>query len=100
LLAVIEAMENHVADPLDLNQLAAAANLSPRQLNRLFHDKLNMSTIAFYRQLRLEKGKNLLVQSALTISDVAIATGFCDSAHFGRCFRQAFGCKPSDVRSE
>jgi len=100
LLAVIEAMENHVADPLDLDQLAAAANLSPRQLNRLFHDKLNMSTIAFYRQLRLEKGKNLLVQSALTISDVAIATGFCDSAHFGRCFRQAFGCKPSDVRSE
>ena len=100
LLAVLELMENHIADPLDLDQLATAANLSPRQLNRLFHDKLNLSTIAFYRHLRIEKARNLLVQSALTISDVAIATGFCDSAHFGRCFRQAFGCRPSDVRTE
>ena len=100
LLAVLELMENHIADPLDLDQLAAVANLSPRQLNRLFHDKLNLSTIAFYRQLRLEKGRSMLEQSTLNISDVAIATGFCDSAHFGRCFRQAFGCKPTDVRKD
>jgi len=99
LQAVIELMENHIADPLDLDQLASVASLSPRQLNRLFREKLNLSTIAFYRQLRLEKGRGLLQQSALSVSDIAEATGFVDSAHFGRCFRQAFDCKPSDVRS-
>lgn len=99
-LAVMELMENHIADPLDLDQLAAVANLSTRQLNRLFHDKLGKSTIAFYRQLRLEKGRSLLLQSGLDISDIAEATGFCDAAHFGRCFRQAFQCRPSEVRTE
>ncbi len=100
LLAVMELMENHIADPLDLDQLAAVASLSSRQLNRLFHDKLGQSTIAFYRRLRLEKGRSLLVQSGLDISDIAEATGFCNAAHFGRCFRQAFQCRPSDVRVE
>jgi len=100
LLDVIELMEHHIADPLDLDQLARVANLSSRQLNRLFHDKLGLSTIAFYRQLRLEKGRSLLQQSALSVNDVATATGFCDAAHFGRCFRQAFACSPTAIRSE
>jgi len=100
LLDVIELMENHLADPLDLPQLARVADLSPRQLNRLFHDKLGHSTIAFYRRLRLDKARNLLQQSALTIGDVADATGFCDAAHFGRCYRQAYDCSPSETRTE
>jgi len=100
LLDVIELMENHVADPLDLDQLARVASLSSRQLNRLFHDKLGLSTIAFYRQLRIEKGREFLLQSALSVTDVAAATGFCDAAHFGRCYRQAFGQSPSATRRE
>jgi len=100
LLDVLELMENHIADPLDLDQLARVAALSSRQLNRLFHDKLGLSTIAFYRQLRLEKAKEFLLQSALPVNDIAAATGFCDAAHFGRCFRQAFAQSPSALRRE
>jgi len=100
LINVIELMENHLADPLDLDQLARVADLSARQLNRLFHDKLGLTTIAFYRQLRLEKGRSLLKQSALTVGDIAQATGFCDAAHFGRSFRAAFDCSPTEIRME
>lgn len=100
LLAVIELMENHVADPLDLDQLARVALLSPRHLNRLFHDKLGLSAIAFYRRLRLDKARNLLLQSALSIAEIASATGFCNTSHFGRCFRQSYACSPNEMRSE
>jgi len=99
-LDVIELMENHVADPLDLEQLARVASLSPRHLNRLFHDNLSLSAIAFYRRLRLDKAHSLLSQSALSVAEIAIATGFCNTSHFGRCFRQCFACSPSQLRSE
>jgi len=92
-------MENHVADPLDLNQLARMASLSARQLNRQFQNKFGLSTIAFYRQLRVETGRNLLLQSALSVGDIATATGFVDAAHFGRCFRGVYGCSPSSLRN-
>lgn len=98
LIEVIELMENHIADPLDLDQLSRIARMSPRQLNRLFNQHLGVSTIAFYRQLRLDKAHVLLEHSGLNVGDVAKATGFFDTAHFGRCFREAYRCSPSDVR--
>jgi transcriptional regulator GlxA family with amidase domain len=100
LLDVIELMENHVADPLDLVQLARVVSLSPRHLNRLFQDNLDLSAIAFYRRLRLEKAHSLLLQSALSVTEIAIATGFCNTSHFGRCFRQTFACSPGELRLE
>jgi len=98
LLIVIELMENHIADPMDMTQLAEVAGLSVRQLNRLFINHLATSPIAFYRKLRLEKAANLLTQSTMSVSEIAMACGFFDSAHFGRCFNKQFGCSPSQRR--
>ena len=95
----IEAMEDHIADPLDLGQLAARVGLGERQLNRLFRDKLGLSTMALYRRVRLEKARNLLGQSTLTTTEIALATGFASSAHFAKAFRDAFGATPSAERA-
>ena len=99
LIAAIEAMENHIADPLDLKQVATLAGLGARQVTRLFGEKLGQSTMAFYRDLRLTKARNLLTQSPLAITEIALATGFYSSAHFSKCFRQRYGEAPSKVRS-
>jgi transcriptional regulator GlxA family with amidase domain len=97
-LHAIEAMENHIADPLSLPQLATLSDIGARQLNRLFRDRLGQSTMAFYRRLRLEKAHNLLIQSPLSITDVALATGFSGSAHFATAFRGKFDTTPSSIR--
>lgn len=97
-LLAIEAMENHVADPLDLGQLAGHCRLGRRQLNRLFEDRLGRSTMAFYRDLRLQKARNLLSQSPLPITEIALATGFASSAHFSKAFRDRYGTAPSSLR--
>ena len=94
----IEAMENHIADPLDLGQLAMLSRVSPRQLNRLFYDKLGQSTMTVYRDLRLEKARNLLLQSVLSITEIALATGFSSSAHFSKSFRDKYDVTPSTLR--
>lgn len=91
----IEIMENHCADPLSLSHIGRLVERSPRQLNRLFQDKLNKSTMSFYRTLRLEKAYQLLMQTPLKVMDIALMTGFSNSAHFARCFRAQYNDAPS-----
>jgi len=95
----IEAMINRIGDTLTLSQLANLANVSPRQLNRLFDEKLQKTTMKFYRDLRLDKARNLLLQSALSATQIALMTGFSSSAHFSQAFRQKYGTTPSSIRS-
>ena len=94
----IEAMENHIADPLTLPQLALLSGIGARQLNRLFSEKLGQSTMGFYRVLRLEKARGFLAQSPMKISQIALAAGFSSQAHFSQCFRERYGEPPSAVR--
>lgn len=100
ILTAIELMENHVAEPLELQQLADLVGLGVRQLNRLFKQKLGISTIAFYRNLRLGIAQNLLLQSRLSITDIAIASGFVSAAHFSSTFKSRYGVAPSMLRSQ
>lgn len=97
-LDVIMAMESHIADPLTLPDLATFAGLSSRQLNRLFLEKLGHTTMAFYRNLRLDKAQNLLRNSSLPLLEIAVATGFTNAAHFATCHRRRFGVPPSAIR--
>lgn len=95
ILDAVRAMESHVADPLTLRDLAAQAGVSPRQLNRLFNEKLDRSTMGYYRDLRLEKAQNLLRNSALSLTEIALETGFSSSSHFSRSYSALFGQPPT-----
>ncbi len=98
MILAIEAMRNHIADPLDLDQLAKISEVSTRQLNRLFKEKMNSRTMDFYRQLRLNTARKLLKQSSMKIIDIAQATGFVSAAHFSTAFNKQFGNTPSSLR--
>jgi len=97
-LQAVAAMESHVADPVTLGDLAAAAGVSVRQLNRLFHAALGRSTMQVYIELRLEKAMNLLRNSPLSLTEIGLATGFSSSSHFSRLFARHFGDPPSAFR--
>lgn len=99
LLDAIEMMETHIADPLSLNQIAEITGVGARQLNRMFQAKLGRSTMAFYRDLRLERARRLISQTPLPLNDVAEATGFAAMPHFSRAYRAVFGESPSAGRT-
>ncbi|PZQ48425.1 MAG: AraC family transcriptional regulator [Rhodovulum sulfidophilum] len=92
--AAIGLMTSHLADPLGPAQLAALTGTSQRQLRRLFDAHLGRPMMRFYRDLRLDKADELLVQSALPVIEIATATGFVSAAHFSRCFAERFGQPP------
>ncbi|NOX40931.1 MAG: GlxA family transcriptional regulator [Alphaproteobacteria bacterium] len=95
ILDAVEVMENHVADVLTLPQLAHISGVSPRQLNRLFTEKLGLPTIRYYRVLRLVRAQNLLRNSSMQITEIALATGFASSAHFSSAYARHFQVAPS-----
>lgn len=92
--AAVELMASHLADPLAPDQLAVLAGLSVRQLHRLFASQFGVSMMSFYRDIRLAKADELLQQSALSILDIALLTGFASAAHFSRCFRARYDMSP------
>lgn len=97
-LEAVQAMEDHVADPLALDDLATIAGVSARQLNRLFRARLNTTTMGYYRDLRLETAQRLLTQTPLPLTEIALATGFANSAHFSTSYAEKFGAPPSRMR--
>lgn len=98
-MAAIKVMEEHLADPLDLHQIAASVGISTRQLNRLFTEKLRLRTMDFYRRLRLQRSLKLLRQTTLSINEVVVATGFANNSHFSRSFKEFFALTPSQART-
>ena len=98
LVEAVSAMENHIADPLSLSQLAMVAGVTPRHLNRLFAERLGRSTMAYYRELRLDVAQRLIKDTPMSIAEVSEATGFATSSHFSGAYRQAFGVSPRTGR--
>ena len=97
-LNAIRAMEDHVADPLSLPQLATLAEVGERQLSRLFIAEFGIPAMGFYRRLRLKVAVGMLSGTSLSITDIALATGFADSSHFSRAFSSTYGKPPGAFR--
>jgi transcriptional regulator GlxA family with amidase domain len=98
LLTVLEKMEATIEAPLDRRAMAALAGVSPRHLDRLFSSLMQSSFLVEYRKLRLNHARRLLLQSPLSISEIAFATGFSSAGHFSRSYREAFGEAPRQGR--
>ncbi len=94
----IEAMETHIADPLNQDQIARFAGVSLRQLQRIFLREIKLPPMTFYRELRLEYAAKLLEHTTMNITEIAYATGFSSSSHFSSNFARKFGAIPGNYR--
>ena len=79
-------------------QLADSLYMSQMQLYRKLKMMTGKTPSQFIRSIRLQKGRELLRNTALSISEVAYEVGFSDPNYFSRTFRQAYSCSPRDFR--
>jgi AraC family transcriptional regulator, glycine betaine-responsive activator len=98
LLKVIELMEGSLEEPLPRSQLAKKTGLSTRQLERLFRKYLQRTPTRYYLELRLAKARTLLLQTSLSVLDVALACGFVSASHFSKCYREFYAKTPRQER--
>ena len=96
---VVDYIQRHLTDPLDLEQLAAVACFSPFHFHRLFRAWMGETLQAFVHRLRLERAAQLLVFNQVqSISDIALECGFSSPSAFARVFKSAFGMAASEWR--
>ncbi|MGR3633712.1 MAG: GlxA family transcriptional regulator [Limimaricola soesokkakensis] len=94
LAQVIQAMEKAIEDPVSPAILAERAGMSTRQLERLFRRYLNRSPKRYYMELRLSRARNLLMQTDMSVINVALACGFASPSHFSKCYRAHYQTTP------
>lgn len=94
LVGIIEEMEVNLEEPLSPSLLAKQAGLSTRQLERLFRRYLDRSPKRYYLELRLKKARSLLLQTDLSVINVALACGFSSPSHFSKCYRAFYNRTP------
>ena len=98
LCEVVTLMEANIHEPLTLDELAKHASISRRQLERLFRRYLGCSPMRYYLDLRLARARQLLLQTEMPITDIAIACGFVSPPHFTKCYHDRYGRSPRDER--
>jgi AraC family transcriptional regulator, glycine betaine-responsive activator len=91
---VIQMMEANVETPISPAILAEDVGMSTRQLERLFRRYLNRSPKRYYMELRLQKARNLLMQTDMSVINVALACGFASPSHFSKCYRAHYQTTP------
>lgn len=99
LLAVAALMEQTIERPLGCDALAAHAQISVRQLERLFAKYLGQSPTRYYVALRLQRARILLQQTSDPILGIALQAGFVSASHFSKSYHEHFGLTPSAERA-
>ncbi|HEX8776062.1 MAG TPA: helix-turn-helix domain-containing protein [Pyrinomonadaceae bacterium] len=95
----VELMHAHMDRELPLEEIAAAAYLSPFHFARLFKKLTGASPHAYLATLRVERARALLAQTDLSVAEVSARVGYASSSHFTKAFRQATGLTPSAFRA-
>ncbi|MCU0376916.1 MAG: ATP-binding protein [Bacteroidales bacterium] len=96
---VREIMLTNLADEgFDIHRLSNEMAMSRTQLYRKFRSLTNMAITEYMRYLRLQRAKQMLNETTLTVAETAYRTGFKNVSHFSRVFKREFGENPSTVR--
>jgi AraC family carnitine catabolism transcriptional activator len=98
LVAVIAQMEAEIENPYPLEELARAAGVTRRQLERLFMAQFGEGPAAYYRNIRLERARTLLGETGLPLIEIAVATGFSSKSALARAYTRKFGNPPGAGR--
>ena len=91
-------IQTHYMDKLLLKDIAYAANISQREALRTFRNHLNLTPFAFLMEYRLRMATVQLTDTTAPVSQIAYDCGFSSPSYFGKEFRAAMGCTPSEYR--
>jgi AraC-like DNA-binding protein len=95
---VISEMENNFSKDWKLDDLLRIAHMSRSNLMRVFRNATGQAPIAYLMRLRIQKAMELLRNTDLSITEIALQTGFNDSNYFTRQFRKLTNESPSAYR--
>ncbi|MEM7169160.1 MAG: GlxA family transcriptional regulator [Pseudomonadota bacterium] len=94
----IHHMEGNIEEPLAIPDIAKAAGVSQRKLERIFRKVAGCSASRYYQALRLQHALVLLNNTDLSIREISLASGYASLSHFAKSFAKKYGKRPRDCR--
>lgn len=98
ILDAISYMNAHYAEKMDLETIASQIHLSKYYFCRLFREVTGVTVLEYLINVRLTRARKLLMESTLTIGEIAQKTGFASAVHFSRTYHNVYGESPGDTR--
>lgn len=95
---VIDYVDSHLSERIELATLAAMVGLSQSHFSRSFKASTRMPPYRWQLNARIRRAQTLLLDTTAPLEEVAELTGFADAVHFGRTFRKLIGTPPSSWR--
>jgi len=95
---VTEFMRAHLAETLQLSELAAISGLSISHFSRAFKGSTGLPPHRWHLNMRIDRARKMLADASPSLADVAYATGFADQSHFTRLFSRIVGMSPGTWR--
>ena len=95
---VEQLVKERLAQPIHVEDMAAAAGLSPFHFSRMFHAATGKAPHAFVTSKRMEAACDLLANTDLPLAKVAIEVGYRTQAHFTGVFHRHVGVTPRTYR--
>ncbi len=91
-------LDQHLADEIRVEQLAALCALSPGHFHSCFRELTGVTPLAYVQRRRLEHARTLVRHSTLSLGHIAMLVGFRDQGSFSRAYRRYFELSPSSDR--
>ncbi|WP_189302405.1 AraC family transcriptional regulator [Streptomyces cinerochromogenes] len=92
-------VEEHLAGPLSVPDIARAVGISHTHLTRVFRAETGRTVVSYIRHRRLQRARHLLLSSTLSVTAIAAAVGIADLQAFNKACRRELGASPRDVRA-
>lgn len=97
---IVRHINHHFSEPLRLNDLAQQYFISPHYLSRMFKAVTGFAFSDYIVLTRIKEAQRLLQETAKSISDIAIQTGFDNFSHFGKSFKRVTQLSPREYRKK
>lgn len=97
---VIQHIKINLDRPLCLNELADLVGLAPSYLSRLFNQETGQSVSQYIMQLRVEKGRDLLIHTPMKVDEISNYIGFKQQSYFTKCFKAKYQLSPLEYRKQ
>jgi transcriptional regulator GlxA family with amidase domain len=97
---IIKLLKDDLPGKLSPAELALTVNLSPSRLFYLFKKETGISLAQYRRNLRMEKAKELLETTFVSVKEILTLVGMTDRSHFERDFKRLHGMTPTKYRKQ
>ncbi|MDX1953735.1 MAG: AraC family transcriptional regulator [Verrucomicrobiota bacterium] len=87
-------LKENLSEPPSLEEIGKQVGCSPFYLSRTFSKEMGMSIPQYLRQLRLERGAELLRSGKFNVTEAAMEVGYSSVSHFSQAFHEMYGCCP------